>query len=324
MRNRGGHRMRPRLKVRWIRVARRNDLLLQALDRHFSVEETEDAAVAFCGDGVLPSEAPPGALTFFVPGELGWPPLAQYDYSFGFLHLRGPRYHRLPNYALFYPAASLVKDAGFVDRVMAEPREFCSFVVSNGNPMRTFQRIHFFHALNGMRRVSSGGRMLNNAGPLAPTAEALDGFIQRHRFHIAMENKAWRGYTTEKIASAMAAGTIPVYWGNPDVGRDFNPASFFHVRDHRRLVDARDALLRLADDRDALARMLRAPWFHDNRPNAAYALEPLSDFIKRAIATGPQSKRRLFPATWAHKALEKVVGRAANVAHQLNARSQAR
>lgn len=50
--------MRPSLKVRWIRVARRNDLLLQALERDFSVEETDDAAVVFCGDDVEPSELP--------------------------------------------------------------------------------------------------------------------------------------------------------------------------------------------------------------------------------------------------------------------------
>lgn len=313
--------MRPSLKVRWIRVARRNDLLLQALERDFSVEESEDAEVVFCGDDIEPSAAPDGAVTFFVPAELRWPPLAQYDYSFGFLHLGGPRYHRLPNYALEYPAAALVKDADFADRVIAEPRGFCSFVVSNGNPRRTFQRIHFFHALDAMRRVSSGGRMLNNTGPLPPGADALDAFIGRHRFHIAMENKAWRGYTTEKIASAMAAGAIPLYWGDPGVADEFNPASFVHLRDHRSLADARDAVLRLADDRDRVVRLLREPWFHGNRPNAAYALAPLSDFLKRSIAAGRRSKRRFFPTTWAHKSLEKVAGRIANIGYRMNARS---
>jgi hypothetical protein len=310
--------MKPQLRVRWIRVSRRNDILLHALERDFAVEESDDAQVIFFGDGVrVPADASPGAVTFFVPTELHWPPLARCDYCFGFLHLRMPRYHRLPNYVLEYPAQALIKDADFVDRVMAEPRDFCSFVVSNGNPRRTFARIYFFQALDSKRRVTSGGKLFNNTGPLAPGTDALDGLVRRHRFHIAMENKAWRGYATEKITAAMAAGTIPLYWGDPHIAADFNPASFVHLRDYRHLLEARDAVLRTADDRDALVRLLREPWFHGNRPNAAYAIEPLADFLKRSITAGQQSKRRWFPVTWAHKGIEKLAGRIGNIAHRM-------
>ena len=311
--------MRPRLAVRWLGVPRRNDLLLQALDRFYAVEETADAEVAFCGEGVPASAASPDAVTFFVPTELWWPPLAQYDYSFGFLHLQAPRYRRLPNYALEHAAAALIKPPDFAEQVLDERREFCSFVVSNGNPRRTFQRIYFFQALHAQRRVSSGGRMFNNCGPLPPDFNALDDFIRRHRMHIAIENKAWRGYCTEKIASAMAAGAIPLYWGDPSVEQDFNPASFVHLRHFPDLLAARDHVLRLADDRDAQARLLREPWFHGNRPNAAYDLDTLAEFLRHSISRGRQSKRRLFPVTWAHKNWEKLSGRVANLHYRLRA-----
>lgn len=37
--------------------------------------------------------------------------------------------------------------------------------------------------------------------------------MRRYKFTIAFENQSYPGYVTEKIADALMAGTVPIYWG---------------------------------------------------------------------------------------------------------------
>ena len=41
--------------------------------------------------------------------------------------------------------------------------------------------------------------------------------IAEFRFNLAFENSQSPGYVTEKVYDGLSAGTIPVYWGAPDV-----------------------------------------------------------------------------------------------------------
>jgi hypothetical protein len=43
-----------------------------------------------------------------------------------------------------------------------------------------------------------------------------------YRFSIVIENDSYSTYYTEKITDCFASGTIPVYWGAPDIGEHFN------------------------------------------------------------------------------------------------------
>lgn len=43
-----------------------------------------------------------------------------------------------------------------------------------------------------------------------------------YEFSIVVENIRMRGYFTEKLIDCMAQGTIPIYWGDPEIGRHFN------------------------------------------------------------------------------------------------------
>ena len=48
---------------------------------------------------------------------------------------------------------------------------------------------------------------------------------------VAAENKRQAGYVTEKLLHSLWHGTVPVYWGAPDVCLDFNPDAFLTVDD---------------------------------------------------------------------------------------------
>ena len=117
----------------------------------------------------------------------------------------------------------------------------------------------------------------------------------------------------------MAAGAIPIYWGCPDIGREFNPESFIEVKGARSVKDVCDRVIALEQDRDRLAKILREPWFRDNRPNAAYDVAKLGDWLHWAISEGKQPLRRLFPGETLYKKYEKFRVRLAGDLYRLQA-----
>lgn len=59
----------------------------------------------------------------------------------------------------------------------------------------------------------------------------LPAFLGKHyNAYMCFENTSRPGYHTEKIFHALRAGVVPVYWGDPHLGRVINPAAFLDVR----------------------------------------------------------------------------------------------
>jgi hypothetical protein len=46
--------------------------------------------------------------------------------------------------------------------------------------------------------------------------------LNDYRFQIVVENDKYETYYTEKLTDCFATGTIPIYWGAPDIGDVFN------------------------------------------------------------------------------------------------------
>lgn len=126
--------------------------------------------------------------------------------------------------------------------------KFCAFVVTNPrNPVRN----KAFMTLNKYKPVDSAGRLYNNIG--SDIFAGLGGgggellkheFLKNYRFCLAYENQSSPGYTTEKILHAKAAGCVPIYWGDPKVGRDFNEKGFLNANDCKTEED----LIKLVDE----------------------------------------------------------------------------
>lgn len=57
----------------------------------------------------------------------------------------------------------------------------------------------------------------------------------------------------------MAAPTVPIYWGAPDVDMDFNPAAFINVSDYVTLSDFISDLKNIDNDDDRYLSILRSP-----------------------------------------------------------------
>lgn len=177
------------------------------------------------------------------------------DYSFSFHGDKG-RHHYF---------SLLVEDTFFEElrcgsfgpellRLRAAPKtRFCNFVYGNERPK---ERIRFCNALMEYKRVDCPGKVLNNHPPFdTHTYEYARKyeFLSKYKFTITFENQSKVHYTTEKILHAFVAGSVPVYWGNPEVALLFNPRSFINCHDFATLTEAIE-WVKAVDQDDALFR----------------------------------------------------------------------
>lgn len=177
------------------------------------------------------------------------------DYALGFDFIQfEDRYMRLPLYCTYDCFATIKDDAPKADEVLLN-RKFCCMVVSN-NRHSSPHRERFFKLLSEYKQVDSGGKMWNNVG--GPVPDKLH-FVSQYKFNIAFENSCVHGYTTEKIMESMTVNTLPIYWGNPLVGKDFNINSFVDVGNFPSMEDAVQHIVDLDNDDAKYLQMLRAP-----------------------------------------------------------------
>jgi len=197
---------------------------------------------------------------FYTPKNVR-PNFNRCDYAFSFdfpitdRNYRLPLYRRWPEYRqLFSPRNP--------ERITLQNRKFCSFMVSNSNAV---ERIEFFNQLSSYRGVDSGGRFLNNIGnPIPSGYDYKLNWMQNYKFSITFENSSYPGYTTEKLMHAFLADTIPIYWGNPLAGLDFNPKAFINCHDFSSFEEVIE-LVKEIDQNDALFKeYLCQPYLKDN------------------------------------------------------------
>ena len=118
--------------------------------------------------------------------------------------------------------------------------KFCSFIYSN---KRAKARVVFCKKLMKYKKVDCLGRVLKNAEEdipkNIPNDEKQQYIYKDYKFSIAFENSSDPGYLCEKILEPLSVGTVPIYWGAPDVGDYINPECFINVND----FDSFDAVI---------------------------------------------------------------------------------
>jgi hypothetical protein len=153
------------------------------------------------------------------------------------------------------------------------------------------ERNYFFHELSNYKIVDSGGRFLNNTG--LPVENKME-FIKDYKFVIAFENSSYPGYTTEKLIEPFLVNSIPIYWGNPVVGKDFNTKSFINIEDVSQFDGAIKKIIELDNDDEKYLAMLNQPCFVNNKIPDEFSNESIQQFfdyiiqdskIKRPVAT---------------------------------------
>ncbi len=235
--------------------------LLEILQEQFDIEQVETDPDFVIGTPLRPMKQfdYPNAVKIMFYGENITPNFSTCDYAIGFDFMSfGDRYLRLPLYCFRKDFEKILKNnKEHLDFVALTKRKFCCFVVSNGyraDPIR----IEFFHALCDYKKVDSAGRYMNNMG--GEYLEDKSSFVAGYKFNIAFESSSVDGYTTEKIIEPMAVNTIPIYWGNRLLERDFNPASVINLCDYASIKDCIDFIKALDSNDELYIEKLREPW----------------------------------------------------------------
>ena len=217
----------------------------------------------------------------FYTGENVAPTLGYCQWSFSFDYSNDPRNYRLPHYLLYDGYYELVRPK-IIDESFAK-RKFCNFVASNGN---CSERNTFVQQLSKYKKVDSGGRWMNNIG------YAVDDklkFQSEYKFSIAFENNAYRpqhpGYTTEKIMQPMTVNSIPVYWGNPLIGKEFNTKSFVNFYDFENMGNMIEYIIELDNNNDKYLEMLKTDWLPGNIIPEENKIENIKSFLYKIFDT---------------------------------------
>lgn len=176
------------------------------------------------------------------------------DFAISHHYVDDRRHLRLPNYVRRYGLERVqsLKQAKRADGILEKKKRFCCFVYSNARPdlPGVVLRNELFKMLCQYKEVDSAGRVLNNMGGyvVPRDLETYLKFVSQYKFVITFESSEGRGYTTEKIFHAMLANTLPIYWGNPEVQRDFNEESFINFYKYDDLDAVVNRVIRTDED----------------------------------------------------------------------------
>lgn len=215
-------------------------------------------------------------IRIFYSGENLRPDFDECDFALTYEHLDDPRHLRLPLYVLYDDYPQLIHRE-VADDLLRQKTKFCCFVVSNpGNPIRN----DFFRLLSQYKKVDSGGRYLNNIG--GPVSDKIE-FMKSYKFVISFENESHPGYVTEKVYEPKLVDSIPIYWGDPLIFREFNRGSFINCHDFKTMEEVVERIVEL-DQNDALyMQYARAPFFVDDQPNEYVRKERVLNFFQNII-----------------------------------------
>ncbi len=101
--------------------------------------------------------------------------------------------------------------------VRCEKRAMCSLIAS---AKRSQPGHRLRHRVVEWARASGADIDVMGMGyrPIADKAEGLAPY----RYSVVIENVREPGYFSEKLVDALLCGTVPIYWGAPDIGRFFD------------------------------------------------------------------------------------------------------
>ena len=237
-------------------------------------------------------------IKIFYTGENLVPDFNLCDYAIGFHYLHfEDRYLRYPNFALIENQfKQLCESRTILSDLEHTKPHFCNFIYANAKADP--RRDRFFHLLNNYKQVDSPGSHLNNTNLKVGERNSNDwmysklNFQSKCKFTIAFENSSSNGYTTEKIMHAFISGTIPIYWGNPEIEKDFNSEAFINCHNFKDFNDVVERVKEV-DQNDSLYLSILAenPFLNNSVPEK-FEKSKIIDFFKNILDQDISSARR--------------------------------
>lgn len=240
--------------------------LYKTLTKHFNVLISENPDYLFYHDSTPEHINYRNAVKIFYTGENISPNFNECDYAISFDRMSfEDRHFRLPLYIIapFYSKEEFdIAGKHFLENPkkitledLKKKDSFCSFVYSNYRASP--EREEVFKILSSYKKVSSAGSYLNNTNNQKIKNKL--SFEKKHKFVVAFENSSRSGYVTEKIVSAFAAGSIPIYWGDPSVHLEFNQDRFINCHNFKTYEDILKKIIQIDSDDELYLNMVNQP-----------------------------------------------------------------
>ena len=236
-------------------------LLRQRFDIEVTTEDPDYVIYSIFGHEFLKYK---DAVRIFFVGENVHADFNLCDYAFTYDWLTfGDRHFRAPNFVLYDQYLDICdRQYSQIESIQSKSK-FCNFIYTNnqGHPIRDL----LFHKLSEYKQVDSAGAHLRNIPQIGLaytgdwSADKIE-FQKHYKFTIACENSSSPGYTTEKLIHAFAADTIPIYWGDPLVGKVFNPDRFIDLNSLS-LAEAVDRVREIDSDDTLFMDIISRPFF---------------------------------------------------------------
>lgn len=279
--------------------------ILRFVDDKYDFELTTDldADYVFHSVGGLDVLNYSGVRIFFTEENVT-PNFAISDYAMAFEQMSfGDRYIWAP-YIKFRAQtyAALTTPRPPADEAFAQKTDFCAYVMSNTTDSDD-ARTRIFDLLSEYKPVNSGGRWRNNVGGRVPDKLT---FQSKHKFVIAFENCSHPGYLTEKFADAAAANAVPIYWGDPTIGNQFNPKAFINCHGFQTLEDVVERVKEIDQDDDLYKQMLTEPWFPNGIEPKCLKDETFAAFLSNIFDQEPEQAFRRNRGRWGIKTEKRL------------------
>ncbi len=267
--------------------------LLRLLKREYDVEVSDAPELVFFSEnsGIGGGGHSTHTRVFFT-GENVKPDARLCDYAFTFEDT-DDRNFQFPNFARFsfFEFLTAGKCRAFRDKASPAENEFkeyarfpksgfCGFVSSRRIAKK---RIEFCKKLSSYKKVDCPGKVLNNMPPIGDGLVNVPGFFKRYKFGIAFENTSAVHYTTEKICWPLLAGSVPIYWGNPEVSEYFNPEAFINCHDYDSFDRAIDRVIEVDNDDALYQKYVSAPAVHEGSKLHAITEEAVLERLNKIV-----------------------------------------
>jgi len=162
--------------------------------------------------------------------------------------------------------------------------KFCLFSVSNCS---CEPRNQIFNELSKYKLVDSCGQCMNNMTcPNNFSSEEYCDFISNYKFMICFENKSEPNYFTEKMINSFVCGTIPIYWGCPNIGDYINMDAILYLppayteKDMNQLIEK---IKYLDNNADAYKNMYDTYLFKDGKLPECFDIKKIQIQIENAL-----------------------------------------
>ncbi len=239
--------------------------LYSTLKKYYEVELSDSPDYLFYNESMFDNYKY-DCIKIFYTGENISPNFNSCDYAISFdYNSFEDRHYRMPLYLLrvFYnlddlytPEKNYLEEKiTFTKGDLLKKTDFCSFVYSNYRAEE--DRKKMFTILNAYKHVNSAGAYLNNTGGKKLLNKL--NYETKHKFSIAFENSSRSGYTTEKIVGSIAAKTIPIYWGNPNIGREFNEKRFINCHGYNSFDEVLEVVKKIDKNDELYLAMVNQP-----------------------------------------------------------------